>query len=335
MNPYPYKDTTKTQNGVTFTDNGDGTINVNGTASSTTYFDMTSNGSTKGIKLKAGTYNVSIGVSSNVRATIAKYSNASEVVAIIPINTSSTTFTIEEDTEITFVLAINNGLSANNILIKPQLEKGSTSTPYTPHKEQVLPLTLGNIELCKIGDYQDYFYKEGNKWYLHKEIEKVVLDGTQNIFKNSGDSSNYLYYMLLPERKTGGNVIADKLTYKPLATINSGNNIDTVGIGTISSAKPLYFNIGYYLTANTVAQVKAYLSENNIIVYYQLDVPTDTEITDTTLISQLEAINNAISSEEQTNISSNTIALFNVEAYQSTKLVLQDFATAIVALGGV
>ena len=42
-----------------------------------------------------------------------------------------------------------------------------------------LPLDLGNIELCKIGDYQDYFYKSGSKWYLHKEIEKVVLDGSE------------------------------------------------------------------------------------------------------------------------------------------------------------
>lgn len=30
--PYPYKETTKTQNGITFTDNGDGTITANGTA---------------------------------------------------------------------------------------------------------------------------------------------------------------------------------------------------------------------------------------------------------------------------------------------------------------
>ena len=36
--PYPYGQTTEVRNGVTFTDNGDGTITVNGTATSNTYF---------------------------------------------------------------------------------------------------------------------------------------------------------------------------------------------------------------------------------------------------------------------------------------------------------
>lgn len=35
---YPYKETTKTQNGITFTDNGDGTITANGTATADAYF---------------------------------------------------------------------------------------------------------------------------------------------------------------------------------------------------------------------------------------------------------------------------------------------------------
>lgn len=40
FNVYPYKDTTKSLNGITFTDNGDGTITVNGTATTITVFDM-------------------------------------------------------------------------------------------------------------------------------------------------------------------------------------------------------------------------------------------------------------------------------------------------------
>ena len=47
--------------------------------------------------------------------------------------------------------------------------------------------------------------------------------------------------------------------------------------------------------------------------------PTDTEIIDTTLISQLEAINNAISYEEQTNIlqeNDNLPFILNVSALQ-------------------
>ena len=38
LNSYPYTDTTKTENGITFTDNDDGTVTVNGTATADTYF---------------------------------------------------------------------------------------------------------------------------------------------------------------------------------------------------------------------------------------------------------------------------------------------------------
>ena len=38
--PYPYTDTTKTANGITFTDNGDGTITANGTATDTATFTL-------------------------------------------------------------------------------------------------------------------------------------------------------------------------------------------------------------------------------------------------------------------------------------------------------
>ena len=38
--PYPYKDTTKTMFGITFTDNGDGSITANGTATATAFFQL-------------------------------------------------------------------------------------------------------------------------------------------------------------------------------------------------------------------------------------------------------------------------------------------------------
>lgn len=38
--PYPYTDTTKTVNGITFTDNGDGTVTANGTATDTATFTL-------------------------------------------------------------------------------------------------------------------------------------------------------------------------------------------------------------------------------------------------------------------------------------------------------
>lgn len=41
--PYPYSDTTKTVNGITFTDNGDGSVTISGTASDNAYFYLRRN----------------------------------------------------------------------------------------------------------------------------------------------------------------------------------------------------------------------------------------------------------------------------------------------------
>lgn len=86
--------------------------------------------------------------------------------------------------------------------------------------------------------------------------------------------------------------------------------------------------------ATTVNEFKTWLSTHNVTVEYELEEEVIVPYTS----AQQEVYNQikqALSYEEQTNISSNTIALFNVEAYQSTKLVLEEMATAIVALGGV
>ena len=37
-------------------------------------------------------------------------------------------------------------------------------------------LDLGNIELCNIDSKKDYIHKVDDKWYLHKEIGKEVIN---------------------------------------------------------------------------------------------------------------------------------------------------------------
>ena len=88
--------------------------------------------------------------------------------------------------------------------------------------------------------------------------------------------------------------------------------------------------VGFSFTeygTTTLEEWKEWLSTHNLILVQPLVTPTNTEITDTTLISQLEAIYNAISYYEQTNISGTSSGinpLFDVEAYQSTKLLLEN-----------
>lgn len=159
--PYPYKNTTKTDSGITWTDNNDGTITVDGTnnSSSTVYFTCVGSSSPFGISLIAGTYTISLGVASNVRCTCAEYENIQNVVALINAGSSKTTFTLSEDKVVTFALAVNAGLSVDNVKIRPMLVSGTDDTyePYTggipspnPNYPQNIHVVKGNntVEVC-------------------------------------------------------------------------------------------------------------------------------------------------------------------------------------------
>ena len=107
--------------------------------------------------------------------------------------------------------------------IKFQVEKGTTATSYTPHQEQNFPISLGDLEYCKIGDYEDIFFKnvvgseyydstlESGKWYLKKNVEKNILTS----FSGSV-SSNIAYFGLSSRARTISNsqvIYCDKLNF--------------------------------------------------------------------------------------------------------------------------
>jgi hypothetical protein len=183
--------------------------------------------------------------------------------------------------------------------LKIQLEKGDTATTYVPYDPDP-------IELCKIGDYQDYFYKSGSKWYLHKEIEKVILNGNENWEQYSGNNNVFFAVinssiMPLPKNESL-NVFCDNYV-----SVLSTSSVTTF----IDEASSLNYAIGVHVTSSvirikdtrytSVVDLKSWLASNNVTLYYVLATATNTEITDTTLISQLEAIYNAPLYEE-TNI---------------------------------
>ena len=249
-----------------------------------------------------------VGTGSNV---IVSYSGGADN----PMQASVTTCVIATKPGV-YYLRFND--ASNNLLTEYMMVKGDQSSDYTPHKEQILPLTLGDIELCKIGDCKDYFYKNSGKWYWHKETGKLVLDGSENEWSKSTTTE------------------VDRFVYNTDLYVNNANSKCNYFIksGITTTIGRWYNNanvqVGFSFTeygTTTLEQWKEWVSTHNLILVQPLVTPIDIEITDTTLINQLEAINNAISYYEQTNISgtsSGISPLFDVEAYQSTKLLLEN-----------
>lgn len=187
-----------------------------------------------------------------------------------------------------------------------QIEKGSTATTFEAYKGATYPVNLGDIELCKIGTYQDYIYKEGKKWYKYGAINKVILDGTTNSFSDrytTNTANKYRFVIFntgcanIPTT-TIGPVLSDK--FEPKTAVNTYNAVQGIALNDANNRLIIYCND---IETYTKEQANTWLESNNVIVYYALATPTTTEITDITLISQLEALKEAEGYTGQTNIS--------------------------------
>jgi hypothetical protein len=152
----------------------------------------------------------------------------------------------------------------------------------------------GDMELCKAGDYQDYIYGWVDNWYLYKAIKKTVLDGSENWNNETTKELTQVFSHFENGLLSGSYVFSDRFQY--------GVAGDTEKITTASgSISTLYIAVLKSRATNST-EFKTWLSSNNTTVYYVLVTPTTTQITDTTLISQLNALYNAMSYNGETNI---------------------------------
>ena len=286
------KATSQTINQVQFTVYEDGSVKANGTPNGNAGLFLTgASNEYVDLKIPNGTYKLSgsTGGASDMSTwclymSIKHSNNTYDTVYCYD---GEITFTKQEGDLFYVLVRIVSGVQANNLMFYPMISKaGGEYKPYTTP-----------IELCKIGDYQDYFYKDSGKWYLHKEIGKVVLDGTESW---SYDNTYHFFLTTFSNaKKSAANL--DILVYSD----------NFKGEQARYATNPDYDNIicintnGYTLLRDSdytsAANFKTWLGTHNTKVKYVLATPTNNEITDTTLISQLEAIYRANSYVTQTN----------------------------------
>lgn len=155
---YPYLDTSKTLNGLTFIDNGDGTITVNGIAEANTTFNI----ATKKTSIWDGiipneTYTLSVDVDGEYTGNISYVCNyypegSSSYTGWLSsaINKTVTKACPTDIAGIRSYIYIYAGAVLDNITIKPQLEKGEIATPYEPYGKYKIPVTVSGKNLFDI-----------------------------------------------------------------------------------------------------------------------------------------------------------------------------------------
>lgn len=176
---YPYHTTTKTINGVTFTDNGDGTITANGTATAISSFALI----WKNFYLPKGTYTIS-GSPEGGDVDTGFYAVCGTDTARFAADTGNGgTFSIIDDiNDFTFSLRISSGVTVDNIVFRPQLELGNTATYYEP------PITSQEVTITRCGKN---LLKSKSLSFTHNGVTAVINDdGSVTINRTETSEAN-------------------------------------------------------------------------------------------------------------------------------------------------
>lgn len=218
---------------------------------------------------------------------------------------ASVQWTPTDNTQVKPEIYLPNGTSIGStpFIVKPMLELGSTATAYEPYQSQTFPISLGTTELAKIGTYQDYIWKDGDTWKVHKEISKYTLNGSESWLASTTGGGTVIRFFKTPVTNPADVSVSTKW---PLVSnyFTSYTNSQVYSMQ-VDYGASINVTDGLRLRNKDIASVddfKTWLSTHNTAVYYALATPTDTAITDETLISQLEALNAAHAYKGRTHI---------------------------------
>ena len=181
------------------------------------------------------------------------------------------------------------------------------NTDYTPHQSQTYPLYLDK-ELHGNETARDSIVKKDSKWCYEFNWYKYVFTGNEVSIRQSVYNEIYQYdftmsYLVQSKNDT---IIRAKSNYLKGVAWNNSWQIDE------SITPKLNENVIRITTSKyrTIEDLKAFMAEKYasgepVYAVYMLKEPSYEEITDSTLIAQLDALEKAYTYKNITNIQSN------------------------------
>ena len=196
------------------------------------------------------------------------------------------------------LIRIASGYTVNNLTFYPQIEEGTIATEYKPYQESKLTYSLNDNFLAE----QDYI--QNNK--LYKNVAKVVLDGSESGWALKTSPRRF------------------DITTTNLGITNIKDASSTIETSKYRKSTHFIYNAGrrefgyYYLFGGwlvlydgdnrfaSVEELKQWLSENPVEIYYQLETPTTVD---------LEPIGELKTYKDYTSISNNEDTEMQVKYY--------------------
>lgn len=251
-----------TKNGVTFTNNGDGSITVRGTATAQTSTNFVE------VNLEPGQYRISGG---NAEIKIIARVQDGETINYY----SNNKFDVTISSNINIYMQIDSGKTVNST-VWPMLNAGDQPLPWEPYKgHQTATITLTE-PLRGIADYRDRIMCRDGEWGIERLFKEVILTGQENWAtygtSTSGKSrfyaDDYIKY-LKPEKntKTPINMKCDRLLGK------CSNDVYMCKEGISSSVNSRLYIYLEEFSSLDVDTFKTYLSTHPISVIFELTTP--------------------------------------------------------------
>lgn len=280
---------TEISNGITITNNGDGTYTAKGTSTNTLAIELTKPNT---IILESGkTYSHSIEILSGTMAA---------QIAVTVINSDGTTTynymnltpnqlsitkTMNENLIIKrYDFYVTSGVSVD-FTFRVQLEEGSEPTAYEPYQSNTSLFQLDQPLRSLPSGVKDIAYIKNNTLYVDRKVGSVVFNGSENWIKSSAYNGSYYFYAntLENKRKTG--------TYYITNYFKSVDNIANFKKGTCFTGDSAFnFWLGDSTTYTTLKDFKSWLSTHNTQVDYELAEPYTEEVGDNA-IPYIDGIN--------------------------------------------
>lgn len=173
---YPYTETTKTQKGITFTDNGDGTITVNGTSTGLATFTLGSVSLDKTKSYFLYGKNTSSNLPLRIQIGQAWRAEEGNGLAISQISGNACTIT----------LGALKGFTFNNVIIYPQLEEGLVATDYKVNTgdKEVLKVKYNSKNLIPYPYFSNTITNNGVTYTVNAN-GSIKVSGTASADNNS------------------------------------------------------------------------------------------------------------------------------------------------------
>lgn len=259
--------TTKTVSGIAYTVSSDGSFVANGTSTGYSSLDL---------------FGTSVSYTKTkliLRKGVSYYNSSGREIKFIETNgtfrlvSNNATITPTYDMFIGYVyfeFATASGTTINSVVIKPQLELGTTSTTYEPYKGQTVTIPLTQPLRSVNSVYDRGCVKSGGLWGNERKLTKLIVDGsTYNLaLNNSTASTIYNQFTITLPFNAKNNLLCNKLPKGGQVGHNTTNeniwlSLPNTLVIVLEKSK-----------ATTVAEFKTWLSNNPFEVILELATST-------------------------------------------------------------